>query len=183
MDLDLLDQDLREIFPSTFSNRGNILVVTGQRDAGKSTYCQTLIKRYHQPGRSISGLLSPGRFTGADKTGYYVIDLASETHRLLASLVPGEIEGFHLGHWVFDTQVLAWGNQKLRQSANANVLVIDELGFLEFDLQTGWTSAFERLKKKDYNLAVVVIRPECIASFTDLGFKFQVKEISAQLPR
>jgi len=56
-------------------------------------------------------------------------------------------------------------------------LVIDELGYLEFELKTGWTASFEVLHSKKYRLAMVVIRPECIDAFSNLGFHFQVKEV------
>jgi nucleoside-triphosphatase THEP1 len=59
-----------------------------------------------------------------------------------------------------------------------DVLVIDELGPLEFDLQTGWTASFEVLRRKRYRLALIVIRPECLDAFSNMGFVFQTKEIT-----
>ena len=177
MELDPFEQDLVENLPVTFANRGNILVVSGTRGAGKSAGCQALIDRYRRPGRKIAGILTPGRFDQGQKTGYFALDLAGGASRLFASRVTGEIDGLRFGHWVFDPAVFEWGNQCLRQASDADILVVDELGFLEFDLHTGWTAGLETLQGRDYRLALVVIRPECIEPFANLGFQFQVKTI------
>jgi len=78
---------------------------------------------------------------------------------------------------MFDSKIFTWGNQCLQQSSQVDVLVIDELGFLEFDLSTGWTASFELLQRQKYRLAIVVIRPECIEAFAKMGFPFQLKDI------
>jgi nucleoside-triphosphatase len=176
--VDPLGRDLHQLFPDSCTQRGNILVVTGPRGVGKSTYCQERIQAYRQDGRKITGLLTPGRFDDGQKTGYFVVDQMSEISRLLASQVPGEIDGLRFGHWMFDPKGFEWGNECLQHSPSSDVLVIDELGFLEFDLHVGWVASFDLLAKKAYRLALVVIRPECVESFARLDFSFQVLEIA-----
>lgn len=161
------------------SGQGNILVVTGWRGVGKTTYCQQLVDEYRKMGLKISGLLSPARFEQKQKTGFFAHDLDSDETRLAASVVPGEIDGLRLGSWTFDPEIFAWGNHCLKQVVGSDMLVIDELGPLEFDLQTGWTASFEILRRKRYQLALVVIRPECLDAFSSMGFVFQTKEITA----
>ena len=107
----------------------------------------------------------------------FVIDLASNESQLVASLVPGEINGVRLGPWTFDNNIFEWGNRRLLQFTGTDVLIIDELGFLEFDLKTGWTASFDVLNRKNYQLAIVVIRPECLEAFSAMGFNFQTREI------
>jgi nucleoside-triphosphatase THEP1 len=189
MDLDAFESDLQAYFPDSASGMGNILVISGGRGIGKSSFLYRRIECYRQSSRlarsarsprsacSVAGLLTPGRFEDGIKTGYSVIDLATDESRLLASTRAGEVRGMHFGHWNFDADVFAWGNQCLERFSGADVLVVDELGFLEFDLKTGWMASFEALKKQQYRLALVVIRPECIEPFAKLGFHFQVKEI------
>jgi nucleoside-triphosphatase len=161
------------------AGNGKIVVVTGWRNVGKTSYCQRAVDTYRAAGRTVSGLLSPGRFDQGQKTGFLALDLQSQETRLVASTIPGEIEGIQLGHWSFNAQVFAWGNRCLQQIERADVLVIDELGPLEFNRQIGWVASFELLRSKDYHLALVVIRPECIDAFAALGFAFQTKEIAA----
>jgi hypothetical protein len=46
-------------------------------------------------------------------------------------------------------------------------------------LGTGWIAGFDVLKSKKYRLAIVVIRPECLDAFSNMGFVFQTEEIIA----
>jgi nucleoside-triphosphatase THEP1 len=176
MDMKPLTHDLFYLFP-VYGN-GNIIVVSGWRGVGKTTYCQQAVDEYRKAGLIVSGLLSPSRFdSNHRKNGFFALDLTSYESRLVASLIPNEFEGIQFGSWTFDPKVFDWGNQCLQQAIGADVLVIDELGFLEFDLKIGWTASFDILRRKNYRLAIVVIRPECIDVFSSLGFSFQVKEV------
>ena len=157
---------------------GEVVVITGWRDAGKTNYCQQAAQTFRTAGFSVSGLLSPGRFVQKQKTGFFALDWSSQETRLVASSVPGELSGIQLGPWTFVEQVFAWGNRCLQQSDGADVLIIDELGPLEFNRQTGWIASFDLLRRKKYRLALVVVRPECLQAFSGLGFIYQTKEIS-----
>lgn len=147
-----------------------ILVISGWRGAGKTALCQRLAAQARQAGWAVAGLLSPARFAGGstdpgDKTGIYVEDLRRGERRLLASNLPGELHGTRIGAWTFDDALFAWGNEVLRQSAGCDLLVIDELGPLEFDANLGWTEGFTVLEQGAYRWAVVVVRPECLEAF------------------
>jgi nucleoside-triphosphatase THEP1 len=174
MDMNLSEKNALS-FPD--SENGNILVITGWRGVGKTTYCRKLFERYRKTGLNVSGLLSPGRFDNNQKNGFFAVDLSTSETRLAASSVPGELDGIQLGPWTFDATVFAWGNRCLQQAIGADVWVIDELGYLEFDMKTGWMKSFEVLRSKNYRLAIVVIRPECIDTFSQMGFSFQIKEL------
>ena len=162
----------------TISDNGGIVVVSGWRDVGKTSYCQRAVDAYRAAGRTVHGLLSPGRFEQQKKTGFFAQDLRSRETRLAASTIPAELDGIQLGPWTFDAQVFAWGNRCLQQADGADVLVIDELGPLEFNRQIGWMAGFDLLRRKNYRLALVVIRPECLETFSEMGFVFQTKEIN-----
>ena len=168
--------DLNHFLP--VPTRDEIVVVTGWRNVGKTNYCKQAVSVYRTAGLSVAGLLSLGRFDGKQKTGFFAFDIASGESRLVASSIPGEISGIQLGTWTFDTQVFAWENCCLQQVDGADVLVLDELGPLEFERQIGWMISFELLRKKNYRLALVVIRPEFLEFFSRMGFVFQTKEIS-----
>ncbi|HTX78151.1 MAG TPA: nucleoside-triphosphatase [Longilinea sp.] len=159
---------------------GAILVVTGGREVGKTTFCRKVIGYYRGEGKSVSGLLSPARFENGKKTGILAVALETNEQRLLASQVEGEIDGVRQGCWTFDAEVVAWGNQQLEKIVETNLLVIDELGPLEFQRHLGWQAAFDCLKFGKFGLALVVIRPECLGDFSGLGFTFEVKKLSHQ---
>lgn len=157
--------------------KGTILVVTGPRGIGKTTYCQNAVEAFRESGLKVSGLLTPGRYEKDHKNGIIAVDLDSHESRLVASAVPGEIDGIRFGAWSFDAETFIWGNERILQASEPDLLVIDELGYLEFDLNTGWTAGFEVLRRTAYRLALVIIRPECIAAFSAMGFSFHTKEI------
>jgi nucleoside-triphosphatase len=167
-----------ELIPEANELGGNISVITGWRGVGKTALCQRIVAQAQLAQRKIAGLLSPGRFNGESKTGIFAVDLARGERRLLASAVDGEIDGLQFGPWTFDRQVLAWGNQSLTQSADPDLLIIDEIGPLEFEKETGWKSSFEVLRRKRYHQALVVIRPEFLEAFSNLGFVFQTVEVT-----
>lgn len=168
--------------PVLESGRGAILVVSGARGAGKTNYCRKAVEAYRAAGLKVSGLLAPGRFEDRGKTGIVTVDLDSSESRLVASLVPGEIDGLRLGMWTFDAGAFGWGNRCLLQTSKPDVLIIDELGYLEFDLGTGWTAGFEVLRRQDYRLALVVVRPELIDAFSRMGFSFQTRVVLSLPP-
>ena len=181
MDISLPDDALSLFDPLTPS--GTILVVTGGRGVGKTTLCQQAIEQYRKAGLKVSGILSPGRFENHRKNGIFAEDLESHETRLTASSVPGEIDGIRFGYWNFDSSVFEWGNQRLLNLTETDILVIDEIGFFEFDLNTGWKACFDALNSKKYRMALVVIRPECIDNFSSMGYEFKIKEVSNLLPQ
>ena len=157
---------------------GKILVISGWRGVGKTALCEKIVAQARRAGRTVAGVLSPGRFAGGEKTGFFAVDVATRETRLLASTVPGEIDGLQLGPWAFDLQVVEWGNQCLQHTTRPDLLVIDEIGPLEFERNTGWWSSFEVLNRKSYQLALAVIRPEYLEAFSNLGFVYQTVDVT-----
>ena len=148
-------------------SHSQILVISGWRGVGKTTLCQRLVEAARAKGLDVAGLLSPARFEAGQKTGIEVEDLRTRERRLLASLLPGELHGSRLGPWTFDDELFAWGNQVLLSVVPCDLLVIDELGPLEFDAGQGWSMGFWALDSHAYHLAVVVIRPEYLDQFLE----------------
>ena len=151
-----------------------ILVISGWRGVGKTTLCQRLVASARDAGWEVSGLISPARVERNLKTGIVVEDLRTGQRRLLASCLEGELQGIRLGPWTFDDEVFAWGNQVLRSALPYGMLVLDEIGPLEFDRSQGWLEGFRVLDSNSYQLAIVVVRPECIDLFLE---RWEVMEI------
>ena len=66
------------------------------------------------------------------------------------------------GNWFFNRQTLEWGNRALRSIQFCDLLVVDELGPLEFNFSQGFVDALDILQSGAYHLAMVVIRPELL---------------------
>jgi len=148
------------------ASNAKLFLLTGCRGAGKTSLLQKLAEAAKQARWSVCGLLSPARLETGRRTGIYVMDVHSGTRRLLASRNVGELKGPQIGHWTFDSEALAWGNALLQHAPPSNLLVLDELGPLEFDCKQGWTAGFDLLAKPTaWRLAIVVVRPKYVEAF------------------
>jgi nucleoside-triphosphatase len=146
----------------------NLWIVTGWRGSGKTTFCQEILRRAHIAGWDAAGLLSPAIFNEGLKDSIWAIDIRSDEKRLLAASYPQTDTDLAFGEWFFNQETLAWGNKVLNSSIPCDLLVIDELGPLEFSLSRGWVSALQVVKTSQFRLALVVIRPELLELATKI---------------
>ena len=149
-----------------------ITVITGERGAGKSRHCLELLETCEKEGLSAGGFISPAVFTDGIKTAFYTMDVRTREQRLCG--IRTEQDRGTVGCWQMDVSVLEWGNELLRSSIPCDVLIIDELGPLEFEKGKGYTEAFPVLKSGGYGHAYVVIRPGCLDAFRQIQPEFDV---------
>lgn len=140
-------------------------IITGDRGAGKSTFCQHLVELAGAAGWQPGGLLSPAVVAGGQKTGIAAVDLRSGERRLLAVRRESDQSTAELqtNRWRFDPAVMAWGNEVLQTAVPCDLLVVDELGPLELERGEGWLAGLAALDSGRYRAGVVVIRPELLA--------------------
>jgi nucleoside-triphosphatase THEP1 len=135
-----------------------IVVLAGERGAGKSTVCRETIALAQARGYSCGGVLTFGRPDGA----LDVLDVRSGYVRRL-TLEPDANQAVIQGRFRFDPETLAWGDAALAQATPCHLLVVDELGPLEIERGQGWPKAFDVLRGTDFALALAVVRPELAA--------------------
>ncbi len=148
-------------------NRPPLWLLTAPSGAGKTTWCRHLAAQARSLGWDAAGLLSPPRFEDGVKTGIRLQDLRTGESRFLGSrALPeaslSEKDVIPVGQWRLDARVLAWGNRVLRAALPCDLLLVDELGPLEFRRGAGLTAAFEALSTGAYRLGVVVVRPALV---------------------
>jgi nucleoside-triphosphatase THEP1 len=141
---------------------GNIIFLTGERDSGKTIVCEQVIKKMSGAFKTITGVISPGRYEDNKKTGIYCLDISSSDKKLLAFYSPGWDAKNPQRDWQFDWETLHWGNEVLGNSCPTDLLVIDEVGYLEFEKEEGWVNALAALDSRMYQYALVVVRPALI---------------------
>jgi len=144
------------VTPHTVAKRW---IVTGERGVGKTTFCRRLMEMANAAGWDVAGLLSLPRYEGEVKTGIQILDLRQGASRIMASTRPNEVEGFRFCGWTFSEAALAWGNEILRRATPCDLLIVDEVGPLEFDAGSGMTACFQELESEAYCLAIAVVRP------------------------
>lgn len=139
-----------------------LIIVTGERGMGKTTFCARLIELTRSAGKSIGGVLSPAVIVDGEKIGIDVIDLRTNERRRLADRFNAQNLGPNTQRWSFHADNVEWGNAVLQSATPCDVLIVDELGTLEFDRGEGWQAGLRAIDAGDYRLSVVVIRPELL---------------------
>ncbi len=145
-----------------------LVLITGESEAGKTTWCRALIDRALARGLQPRGLISPAVFDSVSKIAIDLVDIASRERKRLAERRPADqspavyARGTH--NWLFNDPVLAWGNAVLLNLPPSDLLILDELGPLELLENDGLTSGLKLIDEGQYRLACVVIRPSLLAT-------------------
>ena len=151
------DSFLSRVF-STGRTEPQLILVTGLSGVGKTTWVTRLIELARNTGLSISGILSPAIFKDGRKTGIQVVDLATGDSQQLAQLRENDSAALRTPRWAFDPAAMDWANARLAETDTSDLLVIDELGPLEFFQGKGLLAGMARLDEGNYRVACVVVR-------------------------
>jgi len=142
------------------TNQSQIWMLTGERGVGKTTFCRALASHARLAGWNVGGLITSAILTGEGKTGILAENIKTGDTRPLASLNQDPPFNLLVGKWYFDPSIISWGNQVIRDSVPCELLIIDEFGLLEFHLHQGWWGSVDVLQRKEYRVALLVVRPE-----------------------
>lgn len=143
--------------PSTAPPR--LVLLSGPSGCGKTNWCLKLIEQAGSLGLGVQGVVSPAVYRDGSKVAIDLLDLVSGQRRRLGVPLLGRAAGIPVGEWDLDPTVLAWGNACLQAVTATPILVIDELGPLEFDQQLGLTTAFKLVEDRQHALTCVTVRP------------------------
>jgi len=139
-----------------------ITILTGGRGTGKTRTSLSLVEQARRAGWSLAGVLCPAVFEDGEKIAIDMLDLTTGEQRRLACRENRQT-GFEVtDHWNFNNAVLDRGNEILGSAGICDLLLVDELGPLEFYRRQGWVKAFDTLARGEFKRAVVVIRPELL---------------------
>lgn len=146
--------------------RPGLRLVTGEQGAGKTTFCRVLVEtvRQRRPDLSVAGILSLKVLVEGEEAAIEAVDLASGERRCLASRrePAATADGPATIRWQFEAAALAWGDAALRSATPCDLLVIDELGPLEWERDAGWAAGLAAVDGAAYRAAFVVVRPQLL---------------------
>jgi nucleoside-triphosphatase THEP1 len=57
------------------------------------------------------------------------------------------------------------------------VLIIDEIGYLEFEKNSGWNNSFKILREKEFKIAFIVVRIDLMGAALSYWEKAQILKI------
>lgn len=143
-------------------NSGEIFILSGRKNTGKTQVCARIIERLKGKEIKITGVLSPGVYQNGGKSEIACVDVSTGQKSVLAEYSPGWDPENPNREWLFNPEALAWGNDVIARSVPTSLLVIDEIGFLELEKNAGWTNALIALDTGKFKHALVVIRPNLL---------------------
>lgn len=150
------------------------ILLTGLQGAGKTTACWKALPGLRAAGVKIAGFISPPLLdaTGV-KTGIQMVDLTTGQSHIFARIVATD-EPADVGVYRLVEGALAWAQKVLATAllANADWLVIDEIGPLELHRGQGFAFALDALAD-----------PVRIPNAIVLVRKYLVDELAARLGR
>ncbi|RYE74461.1 MAG: DUF2478 domain-containing protein [Myxococcales bacterium] len=137
-----------------------ITIVSGATDSGKTRFCEAAVAHLKERGVDVAGIVSRSEYEAGEKVRLHAQSvrggerwLAERTDRTIPFTGPAT------KCWAFDETAIAWANEVLAEATPATVLVVDELGPLEFGRGEGFMAAFETLERGEFEYALVVVRP------------------------
>jgi len=142
----------------------HLWILSAPSGAGKTMLCRRLVTVARSSGWDVAGLITPAVCSGGIKIGIDAVAPRNMASRRLAQNTPSLVFNQPVGRqWHFDSTAVAWGDRQIALSTPCDLLIIDELGPLEFQHSQGWVSAFDALGGGRYRLGIVVVRPDLIA--------------------
>ncbi len=145
--------------------RGEIALISGSVGSGKTTFCTHVIdaiRNSTKPAWQIRGILAPAVLEGDTKTGIDALDLVTGERRRLAQRHSDSASGIMTKEWSLDRDTIDWCNQVLRAAVPCDMLVVDELGPLEFERDGGFQEGLTALDSGRFQAALVVVRMELL---------------------
>ena len=139
-----------------------ILLVTGPSGGGKTRLVLRASELVAGAGHRVAGVVCPGLETGGRREAILARLLPSGEARTLARRRSEEDPASPTPRWRFDPGTVAWADAHLAAIGPADLVVVDELGPLEFSRGEGFASAFGLLDAGAYRLALVVVRPSLV---------------------
>lgn len=141
---------------------GRIHLLTGEIQSGKTSLCLEVMEIARKAGVRLGGVISPGVFVSGEKTAIDLLDIRSGERRRLADGLGGRSSEISTKRWAFLPDTVTWGNQVLKTAVPCELLMIDELGPLEFHRGEGLVTGFGTVGTGDYRAALLVIRPSLL---------------------
>jgi nucleoside-triphosphatase THEP1 len=141
-----------------------LFIITGESGAGKTSACRLLIQQARLRGCPAVGLISPPVYQSGIKVAIDLTEIASGETRRLACKRERDPAGRSTLGWKFDPATVNWGNQVLDGLPVSPLLIVDEIGPLEFQKQAGFHAALRLLDEQRHLSAYIVIRTACLAN-------------------
>ncbi len=142
---------------------GQIVMVTGSINAGKTTFCQYAVHTARKTGIRVAGLLSRGVWSQGQKVGVTIENLSTGVRWPFAHSQQ-TFPGPSFGRFSFSQQTIDQANNYLNdlRTIIIDLLIIDEIGPLECTQGEGLQAVWPLLAGGQYRTAIITVRPRLI---------------------
>ena len=160
---------------------GKIIILSGERGAGKTSTCLRLAEEAKRRGLRPAGVICPARLADGRKVGIDLMDVRTGERRPLAE-ADERPAALRTLAYRFHQEAMSWGAAIIEGATPCTLLIIDELGPLELVRGQGWANALDTLAAGRFERAVVVVRPDLIPHFRQqvLGRSVSVMVLSGR---
>lgn len=124
-------------------NRVSVVILTGERQSGKTTFLREVIRLLRKKGLKPEGFISEGIHEGDTRTGFNLTDISTGLKTELCSTM-GRAGMIRQGRFWFSAEAIQTGNDIIRKAMKpgTDIIVADEVGPLEISGK-GWYDAIE----------------------------------------
>ncbi len=134
----------------------NIVLLTGERQVGKTTVCLRLLEIAQARGIEVGGLIT--KHTGPHEL--LAVDVRDGTEYPLT--LPFSSEDNPLLHFRMSPEAMSRTARVLSCAFPTQLFILDEIGPLELLHGRGWVEGIRLLAQAHYDVAVLVVRPELL---------------------
>ena len=155
-----------------------IHIVSGEINSGKTTTAKKLISSFRNEGACVRGFICEGIQGEQGKDIFFIVDIGTGKRMVFAinTITHSEEElygkGFHdapssrspisTGRYRFSSDAINFGESLLKNSVDADVLVLDELGILELQ-ENGFFKVTRWLLTNYAGTMLLVIREKLLS--------------------
>lgn len=139
-----------------------VVILSGEGQSGKTTLLAALVALLRREGVKVSGILAEGLWKNGVRSGFNLIDLSDNSLIPLARRIPDNDLHTGIPFDFFETG-LAAGMKALspESCADADVVIVDEVGFLELQGK-GWSSSLQSLLEIEGMVHVWAVRQKLL---------------------
>ena len=140
-----------------------VIIISGERGEGKTTFLKKAINELHKSSRTIYGFYAENIKDNTGREGYMIINASDHASLLLCKRNAPEIGSLNLLEFWFNENTIASGEQWLNKGFGKKnpVFILDEAGKFELDGFV-WNNILKQILNQNQGTLMVTIRNKLV---------------------